>query len=259
MDLQLKERTALITGGSRGIGFGAAQVFAAEGCNLHLAARSAADLDAARSKILAAHPVSVTCHAIDLSVTENAAKLARDCGALDILVNNAGAIPQGTITGLDDKAWRAGWELKVFGFINLTREVYRAMCERKSGVIVNVIGSAGERPSAGYIAGSMGNAALMTMSRALGADSPKHGVRVVAVNPGATATDRGVERWRNDAKQKLGDPERWQELTKGMPFGRPASVEELANVIVFMASPRASYVSGTVVSVNGGASWRPAA
>ncbi|MBI3917443.1 MAG: SDR family NAD(P)-dependent oxidoreductase [Betaproteobacteria bacterium] len=259
MELGLKGRTALVTGGSRGIGFGAAQVFAAEGCNLHLAARSAADLEAARKKITAAHPVSVTCHAIDLGVSENAVKLANACGPLDILVNNAGAIPQGTITALDEKAWRAGWELKVFGFINLTREVYRAMCERKSGVIVNVIGSAGERPSAGYVAGSMGNAALMTMSRALGADSPKHGVRVVAVNPGATATDRGVERWRNDAKQKLGDPDRWPELTKGMPFGRPASVEELANVIVFMASPRASYVSGTVVSVNGGASWRPSA
>jgi len=256
MDLQLKGRTALITGGSRGIGAGAAQVFAAEGCNLHLAARNAADLEAVRKKIVAAHPVSVTCHAVDLSVSESAAKLARDCGAIDILVNNAGAIPQGTITGLDDKAWRAGWELKVFGFVNLTREVYRAMCERKSGVIINVIGSAGERPSAGYIAGSMGNSALMTMSRALGADSPQHGVRVLAVNPGATATDRGVARWRNDAQQKFGDPERWPELTKGMPFGRPASVEELANVIVFMASARASYVTGTVVSVDGGASWR---
>jgi NAD(P)-dependent dehydrogenase (short-subunit alcohol dehydrogenase family) len=259
MDLGLKGRTALITGGSRGIGFGAAQVFAGEGCNLHLAARSAADLEEARRKITAAHPVSVACHATDLGVTDNAVKLAKECGPIDILVNNAGAIPQGTITALDDKAWREGWELKVFGFVNLTREVYRTMSERKGGVIINVIGSAGERPSAGYIAGSMGNSALMTMSRALGAESPRHGVRVLAVNPGATATDRGVERWRNDAKQKLGDPERWQELTKGMPFGRPASVDELANVIVFMASPRASYVSGTVVSVNGGASWRPAA
>ena len=256
MELGLKGRTALITGGSRGIGFGAAQVFAAEGCNLHLAARSAADLEAARKKITAAHPVSVKCHAVDLGVSENAVKLANECGPIDILVNNAGAIPQGTITGLDDKAWRAGWELKVFGFVNLTREVFGAMCERKGGVIINVIGSAGERPSAGYVAGSMGNAALMTMSRALGADSPQHGVRVVAVNPGATATDRGIARWRNDAQQKFGDPERWPEVTKGMPFGRPASVEELANVIVFVASARASYVTGTVVSVDGGASWR---
>lgn len=256
MDLQLKGRTALVTGGSRGIGFGVAQVLAAEGCNLHLASRSAADLEAARGKIAAAHPVKVTTHALDLSVPENTVKLARDCGELDILINNAGAIPQGTITDFDDKTWRAGWELKMFGYINLTREVYRRMVERKRGVIVNVIGGAGERPTAGYVAGSIANAGLMTLSRALGADSPKHGVRVLGLNPSATATDRGVERWRNQAQKDLGDAERWKEMTKSFPFGRPASVEEVANVVVFLASDRASYMSGTVVSVDGGAAWR---
>lgn len=256
MELDLKGRSALITGGSRGIGFGVAQLLAAEGCNLHLAARSAADLDAARKKITASHPVAVTCHARDLSAAENAVKLTGDCGAIDILVNNAGAIPQGTITDLDDKTWRSAWDLKVFGFINVTREVYRAMCERRSGVIINVIGSAGERPTAGYLAGSMANAALMTMSRTLGADSPKYGVRVMGVNPTATATDRGVTRWRNQAQKELGDAERWRELTKGFPFGRPATVEEVANVIVFLASDRASYMSGSVVNVDGGAVWR---
>ena len=256
MDLQLKGRTALVTGGSRGIGFGVAQVLAAEGCNLHLASRSAADLETARGKITAAHPVKVTCHALDLAVAENADRLARECGDLDILINNAGAIPQGGITDFDDKTWRAGWELKMFGYINLTREVYRGMCERRRGVIVNVIGGAGERPTAGYIAGSIANSGLMTMSRALGAESPKFGVRVLGLNPSATATDRGVVRWRTQAQKDLGDAERWQELTKGFPFGRPASVEEIANVIVFLASGCASYMSGTVVSVDGGAAWR---
>jgi short-subunit dehydrogenase len=213
MDLQLKGRTALVTGGSRGIGFGVAQVFAAEGCNLHLASRSAADLDAARAKITAAHDVRVTVHPLDLSVAENAVKLARDCGDIDILINNAGAIPQGQITDFDDTSWRAGWELKLLGYVNLTREIYRRMCERKRGVIINVIGGAGERPTAGYIAGSIANSGLITMSRALGADSPKYGVRVVGLNPGDTATDRGVERWRNQAKEQFGDPERWPELT----------------------------------------------
>lgn len=256
MDLQLKGRTALITGGSRGIGFGVAQLLAAEGCNLHLASRSAADLEAARGKITAVHPVKVTGHALDLSVAENTVKLARECGDIDVLINNAGAIPQGTITDLDDKTWRAAWELKLFGYVNLTREVYRAMCERQRGVIINVIGAAGERPTAGYVAGSMANAALMTMSRALGAESPKYGVRVLGLSPTATATDRGVTRWRNQAKKELGDENRWRELTKGFPFGRPASVEEVANVVVFLASDRASYMSGTVVTVDGGAASR---
>src|SRR5688572_21747700 len=256
MDLQLKGRSALITGGSRGIGFGVAQVLAAEGCNLHLASRSAEDLEAARKKIAAVSDVKVTLHPLDLSVSENTAKLARDCGEVDILINNAGAIPQGTITDFDDQSWRSGWELKLMGYINLTREIYRRMAERKSGVIINVIGGAGERPTAGYIAGSIANSGLMTLSRAPGADSPKNGVRVLGVKPSATATDRGVERWRKQAKDQLGDAERWKELTKGFPFGRPAAVDEVANVVVFLASDRASYVSGTVVSVDGGAAWR---
>jgi len=256
MDLNLSGRSALITGGSRGIGLGVAQGLAAEGCHLHLTSRNAADLDAARSKILAAHKVNVTCHALDLSVSENAKKLAQACRDVDILVNNAGAIPQGTLTGLDEKAWRASWDLKVFGYINVARDIYAAMCERKRGVIVNVIGGAGERPTAGYIAGSMANAGLMAFSRALGADSPNHGVRVLGLNPSATATDRGVTRWRNQAQKDLGDAERWRELTKGFPFGRPAEVKEVADVVVFLCSDRASYVSGTVISVDGGAAAR---
>jgi len=256
MDLQLKGRTALITGGSRGIGFGTAQALAAEGCNLRLASRTAADLDAARAKIIAAHRVEVTCHAVDLSVGENAVKLARACGTLDILINNAGAIPQGSIAALDEKTWRRAWDLKLFGFVNLTREVYRTMCEVRRGVIINVIGTAGERPTAFYLAGSMANSALMTMSRALGAESPDFGVRVVGLNPTATETDRGIMRWRQQAQKEFGDPERWREMTKNFPFGRPATVEEVANVVTFLASDRASYVSGTVVTVDGGASAR---
>lgn len=256
MDLKLSGRTALITGGSRGIGLGIAQGLAAEGCHLHLTSRNAADLEAARGKILAAHKVNVTCHALDLSASENAKKLAQTCRDVDILVNNAGAIPQGTLAGLDEKAWRASWDLKVYGYLNVARDIYTAMCERKRGVIVNIIGGAGERPTAGYIAGSMANAGLMAFSRALGAESPNHGVRVLGLNPSATATDRGVTRWRNQAQKDLGDPDRWRELTKGFPFGRPAEVREIADVVVFLCSDRASYVSGSIISVDGGAAAR---
>ena len=256
MELNLKGRTALITGGSRGIGYGVAESLAAEGCNLHLASRSAESLAAAQKKLADKHGVKVTVHALDLSTQDNVIRLVKACGPLDILINNAGAIPQGTVTGLDDKTWRAAWDLKLFGFINVTREVYRDMCAKKRGVIVNIVGVAGERPAANYIAGSMGNAALMAMSRALGADSPDHGVRVIAINPGAIETDRQVVRWKARATKELGDENRWRELTTGFPFGRLGTVAEIADTVAFLCSDRSSYTTGAVITIDGGASWR---
>ena len=256
MELGLKGKAALITGGSRGIGYGVARHLAAEGCRLHIAARTAADLEAARTRLTADYNADVTVHPLDLADSASANRLADACGPLDILVNNAGAIPHGGLDDLGEENWRDAWNLKVFGFINLTRAVYRDMRSRRSGVIINVIGIAGERPTASYIAGSMGNASLMAMSRALGAESPQYGVRVIAVNPGSIETDRQVVRWKARAKAKLGDENRWRELITHLPFSRLGSVDELAAVVVFLASERASYVSGTVVTVDGGAASR---
>ncbi len=258
MDLGLKGKYALITGGSRGIGLGAARLLAREGCNLHLAARSAADLDAAKAQITAEHHVNVHCHALDLSVTSNAVTLARDCHDVDFLVNNAGSIPQGALDTLDDETWKKSWDLKVFGFIDITREIYARMRERRNGVIVNVIGAAGERPVASYIAGSMGNAALMAFTRALGAESPAFGVRVVGINPGGTATDRAVKRLRERATKELGNAERWPELLSKSPFGRMATVEEIGALVAFLCSPLSGYTTGTIITVDGGASSRRA-
>src|SRR3546814_7125487 len=120
----------------------------------------------------------------DSAARHNLADAAMAGPGIDILINNAGAIPVGTLDAMDDATWRAAWELKLFGYIDLTRAIYPAMCRRGHGVIVNVVGYAGERPSSGYIAGSIANAGLMAMTRGLGGVSLDHGVRVVAVNPG---------------------------------------------------------------------------
>ena len=106
MELGIKGKRALITGGSRGIGLGVAQMLAKEGCHLHLAARSEADLAAAKAKITASHNIEVHCHAVDLSDGANAIKLGRECANVDFLINNAGAIPQGGIDALDDNTWK---------------------------------------------------------------------------------------------------------------------------------------------------------
>lgn len=252
MDLGLQGKTALITGGSKGIGRASAEVLADEGCNVVLVAREQAALDAAAEAIRARRQVAVRTISADLSSDVAVRRVADIAGAVDILVNNAGAIPPGDLLSVDDERWRRAWDLKVFGYISFSRVVYAAMKARGSGVIVNVIGSAGEKFPTGYIAGAAGNASLMAFTRALGKGAPADGLRVVAINPGPVETERHVMLQRDRAAKELGDPERWRELTKGMPFGRPATPAEIGYAVAFLASPRSGYTSGTVLTIDGG-------
>ncbi len=256
MDLKLAGKTVLVTGGSRGIGYACAMGFAAEGCNVHIASRSKESLEAARDRIRARHNVPVEIHPADFSNGDTARAVVDAVGHADILVNNAGAIPQGDIFGMTEPKWREAWDLKVFGYVNATRAMLEKMYARKRGVVVNVIGLAGEAFNYDYVAGTMGNAGLMAFTRAVGSRSVDHGVRVVAINPPATRTDRMLSRLRAQAEQKFGDPERWAELTRHMPFGRAAEPDEVADLAVFLASERASYISGVVMTLDGGQAAR---
>jgi len=242
MDLNLKGKRVLVTGGSKGIGKACAEAFAAEGATVRIASRNPQPGPEAK--------------AIDISQRGAAEELARWAGELDILVNNAGAIPGGDLLKVDEETWRKAWELKVFGYINLTRAVYAGMKQRKRGVIINIIGSAGEKLDAAYIAGSTGNAGLMAFTRALGGASHADGIRVLGINPGPTATDRLITLYKQRAETLLGDAKRYEELFQNMSFGRPAQAAEIAAAVVFLSSQKSGYTSGCILTIDGGLAAR---
>ena len=240
MDLQLKGKSVLITGGSKGIGLACAKAFAAEGCRIYLAARDKDRLAQAARSLTG----EVKTHSVDLRDGAALRRLAEECAAVDILVNNAGDIPGGTIEALDEAKWRHAWELKVFGFINLTRELYPRMKARKSGVIVNVIGMAGESHPFEYVCGAAANAGLAAFTKAMGKGSREHGVRVIGVHPPSTRTDRIITLMKTQAKAKFGDESRYEEL-----MGNVIEPEQVGNTVCFLASPRAGQLSGVVLNM----------
>ena len=256
MDLGLKGKRALVTGASQGIGRACAEALAREGCHLDLAARNRDALEIAKAELEKSHGVKVSVHPLDLAQRGTAARLAQECAGIDILVNNAGSTPRGTLLELDEETWRRGWELKVFGYLNLTRELYRRMVERRAGVIVNVIGIGAEKLEYAYAAGSAGNAALAALTRAVGSVSLDYGVRVLGVNPGWVETEKAKRGLRKRAADELGDEKRWPELTKHWPRGFLIRPQEIGDVVAFAASERAGAMSGVIVTVDAGFSAR---
>lgn len=256
MDLGLKGKSVLITGASQGIGEGLARAFAAEGASLKLTARRKDLLEALATSLREAFGSRVEIYPMDLTAPGAADDLAERAGDVDIVVNNAGVIPGGSLQAIDEAAWRDGWELKVLGYINLCRLYYDRMKAAGGGVIVNNIGNAGERLDAEYIAGSTGNASLMAFTKALGGASLDDGIRVVGVNPGPVDTPRIYKLLRQRAVEWFGDEARWEELRDRYPLKRPATVAEITDAILFLASDRSGYTTGTILTIDGGIASR---
>jgi 3-oxoacyl-[acyl-carrier protein] reductase len=260
MDLHLMGKKALITGASRGIGFAVAKCLLGEGALVRIAARAGERIEQAAAKLREAGAKDFAAYGLDLEKTEQRAELVERCGDVDILVNCAGVIPRQTIEEMSEEAWRQSWELKLFGSIDLTRRYYARMKERRSGVIVNVIGSAGLRPDYNFAAGSVANSALISLTSALGGVSPDFNVRILGINPGSVRTERTLDRLKQVATQRFGDESRWpeleKELVKRQPFGQTQKPEQMAAVIAFLASDNAQYITGTTITVDGGASSR---
>jgi len=254
MDLKLGGKRVLITGASKGIGAATAKVFAAEGADVVLVARSADLLKQVKADIAARTNVRVDAVDADLSDSRNVDRLARDFPDLDILVNNAGAIPGGTLQAVDEATWRRAWDLKVFGYVNMCRAFYPLMKARGGGVIVNMVGNAAQSHDPEYICGVAGNAALTAFTQSLGSVSWRDGIRVVAINPGPVETERLIGLMQRKAKDRLGDAARWREVYEPLPFGRVSSAEEIGAAVAFMASELSGYTTGSYHVIDGGLS-----
>lgn len=259
MDLQLHDQHVLITGGSKGIGLACALAFLREGARVSLVSRDAQNLQQGRRTLVEAFAEAegrVSLHAADLR--DPAGALAaldaaeQAFGPVDVLVNSAGAARRTPPDELDAKAWHAAMDAKYFTYIHMIDPVVKRMGRRGRGAIVNVIGQGGKVASPVHMAGGAANAALMLVSAGMASAYAAKGVRVNAVNPGLTLTERLQEGLKADARlQGIGSDEALQRATARLPLGRIAAPEEIANAVVFLASPKASYITGAILAMDG--------
>jgi len=257
MDLGLKGKVVLITGGSKGIGFACARAFAAEGAKVAIASRSQENLDRA-TRNLAKDGVQVIALRADLTQPADAktmvAATERALGPIDVLVNSAGAAKRHAMDEYDTEAWQQGMNAKYYPYIHTMDAVRPGMLARKRGAIVNVIGTGGKRANPTHLAGGAANAALMLVTVGMANALGHHGIRVNAINPAATYTDRVQQSLRLEAKAKsITEAEALKRSEASIPLGRYCKPEEVAAVTVFLASDQASYVTGAVVPMDGGA------
>ena len=250
----LKNKTVIVTGGSKGIGFAIARAFAAQGCAIRLVARDPVSLEKAHQDLVQEFGVDVKSMAVNLSDDKNIDSLAPFYEDADILVNSAGAMGRGTLKDIDPAKFRDAWEGKVMSTIFLTRRIYPFMQKRpQGGVIINIIGIAADRLNFKSIGTSTANAALAAFTKAMGSESTNDNIRIVGIHPGLIRTPRTevLVNPTSDADRKA-----YENLMKNLPYGRMGEPSEIANLALFLASEQAAYISGEVMSVDGGSRYR---
>lgn len=259
MDLGLTDKVVLVTGGSKGIGLACARAFIGEGAKVAIVSRSKVNLTVAarelgKDRVLALAADLVQPAAARAVVAEVEGKL----GPVDILVNAAGAAKRTPPEDLTNESWRAAMDAKYFTYVHAIDAVIKAMAERGRGAIVNVIGTGGRVANPIHLPGGAANAALMLVTAGLARAYGGRGVRVNAVNPGSTLTDRVKGALEAEAKlQGRSEAEVLAASEARIPLGRYAKPEEIAAVVLFLASGQAGYVNGAVLAADGGATGVP--
>jgi len=263
MDLRLAGKTALITGGSAGIGLACAQMLVSEGVHVAIAARSLERLAGAAEALQATagkrggDPPQVIALAADLSQAEDVERTARDASAafghIDILINNAGSAMGGPFLELPDSAFLDAWTLKLLGYIRMTRALVPAMIERRDGRIVNIVGGAARNPAPGFLTGSTGNAAIINFTRGLSKELAPHNVRINAISPGTTQTERGDRLLAAEVTHGRTLEQAREARLSRVPMRVITLPEEIASMAALIVSDRMATMTGAEVIVDGGA------
>ena len=256
MKLGLEGKVVFITGGSKGIGLACARGFAGEGSRVVIASRGQENLDRAH-QLLAADGFEVVTTRADLSKPEEAhsavATAERLLGPIDVLINCAGAANRFQVDAYNAAAWQQGLNSKYFPQINTMDAVRPGMIQRRRGAIVNIIGMGGKSAQQVFLSGGAANAALMLVTVGWANTLGRHGIRVNGINPGSTLTDRVQRGIQADAQaQGITEAEALERNQARIPLGRFARPEEVAAVALFLASDQASYVTGTIIPMDGG-------
>lgn len=258
MNLELTGKVALVTGASKGIGRAIGVGLAAEGTRVALVARTPTALDDAAAAAKHAGAQDVMTIAADLSrldeVERTVAATVQRFGRIDILVNNAGAIRGGDFLAIPDEQWTGDWSLKLLGYVRLARAVFPQMQTQGGGRICNVVGAASRNPSSTYLPGGIANAGLINFTKGLADLGAPSRILVTAVSPAATATERWDSLMEQQAAAAGKSVEAFRaDAQKGYPLGRIATPDDIADLVCFLVSARASFITGICITVDGGA------
>ena len=257
MDAGLRGKVAMVSGASRGIGLCIARSLAAEGASLSLCARNADTLVEVAAGLERQFGVRCLTVAGDLT-SEKACRdwveaTVRELGGIDVLVNNAGAVHGGAFVDATKAEWMTSFEAKLIGYVCTAQAAFPHLVRRGGGRVVNVIGIAGAQPFPNHMMAGVGNAALMNFTKALAEEGAPHGILVTGVSPGPIRTDRWeglIVEWGRAGGITPEEAERGRVMD--IPLRRVGEPEEVANLVVFLASQLSSYITGTVIAVDGG-------